>query len=290
MEQILKIIEIVGTFLGLWLIWKQLKDSNEQLKLNRKDYDSRFTYQKREKAIELAKEFERFLEDNFLIFTLISKTKIINYMQELDLDSGYNRLVDFDVRELKKLFKDYEKDKEKYNIMSNIDDMPVADIYIIMKAYNENKYTQDKFEYFYSNSFRQFDFKTEIETLKDQKLKRYRLQYNADLPFFMSSMFNDIDSIFTDNLNKLEYFSMNFIADIADDNIVYHSLHQIFLSYVEICYFHIAELNSKGAKDKYYTNTIELYKKWKKRYLEDVEKERRAQEVINKVDINHTKI
>ena len=135
-----------------------------------------------------------------------------------------------------------------------------------------------------------FDLKKEIEDLKDKELKMYRLQYNTDLPFFMGSMFNDIYLLFTDNLNRLEYFSMNFIADIADDNIVYYSLHQVFLSYVEICYFHIAEMNSKGAKDKYYTNMIELYKKWKKRYLEAVEKENKAKETINNVDINHTKI
>lgn len=283
MELTLKIIEIIGTFLGLWLILKQLK-------LNKKDYDSKFTYQKREKAVELAREFEKFIEDSLLIFNLISKTEIVNYMQKLDLNNGKNCLINFDIHELKKFFNDYENNKDKYNILSNIEKIPPQDIYMFMKDYDEDKYTQQKLEYFYSNSFKMFDFKKEIEDLKDKELKMYRLQYNTDLPFFMGSMFNDIYLLFTDNLNRLEYFSMNFIADIADDNIVYYSLHQVFLSYVEICYFHIAEMNSKGAKDKYYTNLIELYKKWKKRYLEAVEKENKAKETINNVDINHTKI
>ncbi|MGP1429488.1 MAG: hypothetical protein ACTTJX_04545 [Fusobacterium sp.] len=283
MELTLKIIEIIGTFLGLWLILKQLK-------LNKKDYDSKFTYQKREKAVELAREFEKFIEDSLLIFNLISKTEIVNYMQKLDLDNGKNCLINFDIHELKKFFNDYENNKDKYNILSNIEKIAPQDIYMFMKDYDEDKYTQQKLEYFYSNSFKMFDLKKEIEDLKDKELKMYRLQYNTDLPFFMGSMFNDIYLVFTDNLNRLEYFSMNFIADIADDNIVYYSLHQVFLSYVEICYFHIAEMNSKGAKDKYYTNMIELYKKWKKRYLEAVEKENKAKETINNVDINHTKI
>ncbi|EEU33033.1 hypothetical protein HMPREF0946_01106 [Fusobacterium vincentii 3_1_36A2] len=283
MELTLKIIEIIGTFLGLWLILKQLK-------LNKKDYDSKFTYQKREKAVELAREFEKFIEDSLLIFNLISKTEIVNYMQKLDLDNGKNCLINFDIHELKKFFNDYESNKDKYNILSNIEKIAPQDIYMFMKDYDEDKYTQQKLEYFYSNSFKMFDLKKEIEDLKDKELKMYRLQYNTDLPFFMGSMFNDIYLLFTDNLNRLEYFSMNFIADIADDNIVYYSLHQVFLSYVEICYFHIAEMNSKGAKDKYYTNMIELYKKWKKRYLEAVEKENKAKETINNVDINHTKI
>ena len=283
MELTLKIIEIIGTFLGLWLILKQLK-------LNKKDYDSKFTYQKREKAVELAREFEKFIEDSLLIFNLISKTEIVNYMQKLDLDNGKNYLINFDIHELKKFFNDYENNKDKYNILSNIEKIAPQDIYMFMKDYDEDKYTQQKLEYFYSNSFKMFDLKKEIEDLKDKELKMYRLQYNTDLPFFMGSMFNDIYLLFTDNLNRLEYFSMNFIADIADDNIVYYSLHQVFLSYVEICYFHIAEMNSKGAKDKYYTNMIELYKKWKKRYLEAVEKENKAKETINNVDINHTKI
>ena len=283
MELTLKIIEIIGTFLGLWLILKQLK-------LNKKDYDSKFTYQKREKAVELAREFEKFIEDSLLIFNLISKTEIVNYMQKLDLDNGKNCLINFDIHELKKFFNDYENNKDKYNILSNIEKIAPQDIYMFMKDYDEDKYTQQKLEYFYSNSFKMFDLKKEIEDLKDKELKMYRLQYNTDLLFFMGSMFNDIYLLFTDNLNRLEYFSMNFIADIADDNIVYYSLHQVFLSYVEICYFHIAEMNSKGAKDKYYTNMIELYKKWKKRYLEAVEKENKAKETINNVDINHTKI
>lgn len=283
MELTLKIIEIIGTFLGLWLILKQLK-------LNKKDYDSKFTYQKREKAVELAREFEKFIEDSLLIFNLISKTEIVNYMQKLDLDNGKNCLINFDIHELKKFFNDYESNKDKYNILSNIEKIAPQDIYMFMKDYDEDKYTQQKLEYFYSNSFKMFDLKKEIEDLKDKELKMYRLQYNTDLPFFMGSMFNDIYLLFTDNLNRLEYFSMNFIADIADDNIVYYSLHQVFLSYVEICYFHIAEMNSKGAKDKYYTNMIELYKKWKKRYLEAVEKENKAKETINNVDINHIKI
>ena len=176
MELTLKIIEIIGTFLGLWLILKQLK-------LNKKDYDSKFTYQKREKAVELAREFEKFIEHSLLIFNLISKTEIVNYMQKLDLDNGKNCLINFDIHELKKFFNDYESNKDKYNILSNIEKIAPQDIYMFMKDYDEDKYTQQKLEYFYSNSFKMFDLKKEIEDLKDKELKMYRLQYNTDLPF-----------------------------------------------------------------------------------------------------------
>ena len=43
---------LISTIIGLRFIYKQLK-------LSRKDYEAKFTYQKREKATEKSKEFEQ---------------------------------------------------------------------------------------------------------------------------------------------------------------------------------------------------------------------------------------
>ena len=48
-------------------------------------------------------------------------------------------------------------------------------------------------------------------------------------------------------------------------------------------------MNSNGGKDKYYTNIIELYKLWKKRYFDDLENENKHLNQINKKVPNHSK-
>lgn len=71
-------------------------------------------------------------------------------------------------------------------------------------------------------------------------------------------------SRFVEFLNTLEYFSMAFIQNVADDDVVYQSLHQTFLAMVKYFYFFIA-FSNKNVENKYYTNISELYKLWLKR-------------------------
>jgi len=73
-------------------------------------------------------------------------------------------------------------------------------------------------------------------------------------------------------LNTLEYFCMYFNTGVADECVVYQSLHQSFLGDVKLLYFAIAIKNVNG-KDKYYTNIIELYNNWSQRDSEQQEKE-----------------
>ena len=73
------------------------------------------------------------------------------------------------------------------------------------------------------------------------------------------------NSLITQLLNQLEWFSMNFNYEIAAEKVVYQSLHQVFLSTVQILYFFIALHNKSAPSDKYYTNLMILYNKWKAR-------------------------
>ena len=79
----------------------------------------------------------------------------------------------------------------------------------------------------------------------------------------------DIDHIFMNNivmetLNNLEFFSMNFNYNIADESVVYQSLHKTFLEVVYLLYYNIAVNNEPGDK-KLFTNIIELYNLWQKK-------------------------
>jgi len=63
-------------------------------------------------------------------------------------------------------------------------------------------------------------------------------------------------------LNNIEYFAMNFAHGVADDSVVYRSLHQSYIDIMQLLYFNISNLNNSSS-DKYYLNAIELYNKWK---------------------------
>lgn len=85
---------------------------------------------------------------------------------------------------------------------------------------------------------------------------------------FLQSQFLDIISHL---LNTLEWFSMNCRYGLADEELLYQSLHQTFLSMVWMLYYFISRNNTRN-EDKYYTNTIWLFKMWKERLSEQTQR------------------
>ena len=67
----------------------------------------------------------------------------------------------------------------------------------------------------------------------------------------------------TEVLNKMEYFAMNLYSGIADESVVYQSLHQTFLSHVHALYYWISYRNVSNSC-KFYTNIIWLHEQWSK--------------------------
>ncbi len=70
--------------------------------------------------------------------------------------------------------------------------------------------------------------------------------------------------IVRDLLNALEAFSMLFRYNIADEKMVYQSLHQVLLLRMPLLYYFIAEENLK-TEERWYESIIWLYCKWEKR-------------------------
>ena len=89
------------------------------------------------------------------------------------------------------------------------------------------------------------------------------------------------DTFVSQTLNKLEYMCMHFSSNLADDDFIYNSLHQIFISSMQSCYCTIAKLNTSN-KDKYYTNIITVYNKWADKYYGAQEKEELIKEETEK--------
>jgi len=84
-------------------------------------------------------------------------------------------------------------------------------------------------------------------------------------------------------LNKLEYFSMAFVHNVAEDDVVYQSLHQSFIKTVKLLYALIA-LRNEPPYDKFYINTIDLFLSWRKRQEADKDKYIKLKEKVQAAD------
>lgn len=72
-----------------------------------------------------------------------------------------------------------------------------------------------------------------------------------------------------DLLNTLEWFAMTLNTGVADENVIYQSLHQLILSYIRLEYPTIAKYNTDASgADQYFTNIIQLYNRWQARESE----------------------
>lgn len=68
-------------------------------------------------------------------------------------------------------------------------------------------------------------------------------------------------------LNELEWFAMNCKYGLADEEVLYQSLHQTYISTVWLLYFFISQENENN-EDKLYTNVSWLFLKWRDRLME----------------------
>lgn len=283
---------LLTTVIGLGFIYNQLK-------LARKDYEAKFTYQKREKATEMAREFEQFVVNCTFITNLLEMTSLTKILSSLKINDN-DKLIfkEFNQNEMEEILKQdkIEQVLKENKIKKDID--VFEEIYkieypvIAMMAqdfFKDSEYKKENIDYLYLfNGFKEFP-KKEISK-KDSENIKAKINYNKSLLYFKKKLDYDIKEMYFKNLNKLEYIAMNFVSDIADDEIVYNSLHQLFFSYVELNYFYIAALNSNGKKDKFYMNIIELYKKWKNKYIKDLIAEKNKIKEINCTSLNHSKI
>jgi hypothetical protein len=93
------------------------------------------------------------------------------------------------------------------------------------------------------------------------------------------SLINELMKLITKLMNELEWFSMHFTYKIADEKLVYQSLHQTFTSNVQLLYFFISRAN-KSPSEKYYTNIIQLYTSWYSFKVKQQKRQRKLQNIL----------
>ena len=225
----------------------------KQTNIQKKDLEMRINYQKREKAIEMAKVFSELIDKTILVSEVLKNLEAINKINISDSD--YNHLNYFDEDELKKLFDEDDLGKIKSEInIENIGLEKYISAYAITGDSSLNKF-KDEIIFLINEKF-----------LRNEKTKQ---EYDK-MDIIIKREFS---KTMVELLNQLEWFSMHFMSDIAEEKTVYQSLHQIYLKTIKLYYPHIGYLNRKGIKDKYYCNIIGLYVKWANIYHKEKEDE-----------------
>lgn len=98
---------------------------------------------------------------------------------------------------------------------------------------------------------------------------------------------SNFNVLVSNTLNQLEAICINISSEAAGSQFIYESLHQMFLSTIEILYLKISDSNRNNV-DKYYTNVISVYNMWNLQKNKDIKKltktSKKIQKLENKVD------
>ena len=95
----------------------------------------------------------------------------------------------------------------------------------------------------------------------------------------MKAMSNALTKV----LNNMEYFAMHFTHKTADETVVFQSLHQTYLKYVQLFYYNIA-INNEKSEQKFFENVVQLYRTWYNKNSRRKEESRRHPDLGNKAD------
>lgn len=162
-----------------------------------------------------------------------------------------------------------------------------------------NEFTHQEMLDFLKRSDKQlFPLIKKASSISEESILKYKLRYTkstAERVQYIQECFQQVShkedepKILLDALhgvenrllNDLEWFSMQCRYGVADEKLLYQSLHQTFLAEVQLLYLRISIINTES-EDKYYTNIIWLFTKWRKRLIKYREKNQRARERANR--------
>lgn len=223
---------------------------------------------RKEAACELAKCYaEKIIRHNSFVTDVLQVTKLEEKTKEL---FPYDELNEFTQDEMISLIK--KKDASYEEIVSLFERPDPHSILPIMLLHTRSNREREDLIQAYGNLLHKRD-----EEDGDQ-LKGVFLQTE-----FFERM--------SDYLNDIEWFSMSCRYGIADEELLYQSLHQSFLSSVWQLYFYICIKNTTN-ENKYYTNVIWLFQKWQER-MREIQKQaedsqRKVQEKIEEAERQKT--
>ena len=261
---------------------KQLKEMRLQRKLDR---DSLVL----QHSMECANTFQIIIDEyiNFVVSCLINTdfNSTINQISYSDIEIFDKKEFDYLSSNSKDISKYYDYFDNDKRIISNIKNIALS--YLAKTDIKFDEY--NKIALFNYCDWNLSD--EELKVLDDINNTDYQtiLNKSRNLSYYKSMLISYFHSNVSTLLNKLESFALNLNSNLADEEILYPSLHQTYLKVIKYLYPHICYLNSKNTADKYFTNVIELYNKWRDRYIEELNKEIASDEKARTKKLNENK-
>lgn len=245
-------IMAIGAILSLIFIGSQVVQVKKQISSAKQEFITQNNRQSMERAINLSRYYqEEIIPLQTILFNVFERVGIAQELKVLD----EKKMVKFDYEELSQLASD--ELKERY--FKKLKSKEVAD------AFRDFQHTLCQRD----NMNIQVECK---ESFDDEK--KAIIEETIIKEVSKTSSIQDINSfnaVIIDLLNKLEYFSMNFACNIADEEVLYHSLQQTYRSTVKYLYIKIAHTN-RNLLSKYFVQTIHLYNIWNNKYISNSEK------------------
>lgn len=239
--KLIDIFKLIGTFLtkNNLVGWLTMLSAIASAFFALKAYLLQKKRAKKDSACDLAKYYSNsVLKRSVLITNVFKHSKVHDFFRNA---FPIDKISDFDKEELSSFLS--QKDLTEEDVKQKVRGID-PELILNVRMYASHQPTER------SLLFRDF-------TYKDSQTNEVKI---INEPFLREDFMQEI----TDLLNELEWFSMCCNYGIADEKLLYQSLHQTFISNVWMLYFFISVNNANNA-DKYYTNIIKLFRKWNKR-------------------------
>ena len=193
-----------------------------------------------------------------------------------------------------KILKQQEKASE---IAQDFADNLIERMGLISDVLMPNQEIQNMIKKLDTSKLKQFTVVEMLEIMNDKQCfekfhkivlsKRTQNRYNTILNKRYNKQEQEkFDSFFPllieNTLNKLEAICINISSQAAGSQFIYESLHQMFLSTVEILAIRISSSNTDNV-DKYYVNIISVYNMWNLQKQKDINKFNKTNKKIYKL-------
>lgn len=173
---------------------------------------------------------------------------------------------------------------ERMSLISNVllQNKEVQKIIKVINSSNINQFTKKEAINIFKKANCSDIFLKIIKSKNTQK--KYNKILNENYNEKEKEKFDSNFNVLVNNtLNHLEAIAINISSKAAGSQFIYESLHQMFLSTVEILYLKISDSNRNNV-DKYYTNIISVYNMWNIQKSKDIKKLNKTSKKIKKLE------
>lgn len=207
--------------------WQYVLSSKSEILKNRNE--------KVQKAIDLSEYYKDNILDKYcILFYVFTRCNMIKIIEEVKIENMNN----FDIHELQDNFSKSQLDR-------------LAEII-----------NSDQFARIVVEASIRYNTPINEKLIRLKKAEEGNKEY-SEIEINKTALVNDfMNGIVCELLNSMEFFAMHFTHNVADESVVYQSLHKTYLEMVSVLYYNIAKNNVDARK--LYTNVIGLFNTWKR--------------------------